>query len=224
MPTDTAIVIATHNGVEHLREFFQAYRGDPEMLNVVDTGSAPEVYQEVRALCAKWGADCLRTPYRGYDTGAYLWAYWHLRHDNFLFLHDSMVPLVDDIVAPFAERMPERGAVGWVGFGMVWDSEEQARATMFLYGTDQPSQGIFGPVFYTNRATLREMSDRGLLPAYPATRPMAQGLERGWAILFRRAGFPVVYLNDYGVGKATDDAMLSSGAFGTFRKTRLVRA
>lgn len=167
--------------------FLEAVKRYP--VAVVDTGS--ENYQERKMPV---NAIQLQTPYKGYDTGAYLWAYFNIPAKNYLFLQDSCMPTHDSFVEEFACRMPDDdlGAVAWVAFeGHLWDTAEQRTAMKFIFDAGLPLQGIFGPIFYTSRSSLDLLRSKGLLPPYPTHKMMAQGMERGWAMAFEKAGMPV---------------------------------
>ncbi len=189
----TLVVVAHHNNAENLKRWLH-YKGTNPVL-VVDTGSPPEMI-----LPFMEDAEnnlIVRTPYRGYDTGAYLWAYYNFRYDNYLFVQDSCYPRDADFVEQFANLMPKNGlgAVGWTGFDMnIWDSNEQRAAIEWMYGKEWPKLGIFGPIFYTSRISLDRLAARGLLPSPPLHKQHAQGMERAWAIAFHRAGMNVNFM------------------------------
>lgn len=189
---DTLIVLATHDSPARVDAFLALQ--DKYPVAVVET-----------ALNDHWiersdlprHAFQLATPYKGYDTGAYLWTYHMLEARNYLFLQDSCVPIVPDVVEPFRSRMPrdQMGAVAWVRFpGRLWDSAEQRTAMQFIFDAPEPAFGVFGPIFYTSRKALNVLAEKGLLPPYPISKLMAQGMERGWAMAFEKAGMPVNYI------------------------------
>jgi hypothetical protein len=192
---DTVVVVAARDPAL-LRQSLPKMRKWPVL--VVDTGA---MIPEVEAVCDEFDNTAyLLTPYKGYDTGAYLWAYWTVRARNYLFMQDSCCPREDDFVEQFARAMPaQHGAVGWSSFDInVWDSDAQCTATQWMYGRREtwPAKGIFGPIFYTNRKSLMRMGVAGLLPMPPVHKEQQQAMERAWAILFHRAGMRVNFLVD----------------------------
>lgn len=194
---ETVIVVATHGGTEMLRESLPKLQKAAPVV-VVGTGALDPTTQE---LCHEYkNVAYLITPYKGYDTGAYLWAYWQVFARNYLFLQDSCAPREDNFLVQFANAMPgEKGAVGWSSFTMeCWDNDAQRNATEWMYGprSNWPSHGIFGPIFYTNQKTLSHMAVNGLLPMPPVHKQQQQAMERAWAILFHRAGVRVNFLVD----------------------------
>lgn len=218
---DTVIVIATHGGVDMLRQTLPKMKRWPVV--VVDTGLRSEATWK---FCAEFeNVVFLDTPYKGYDTGAYLWAYWHIPAENYLFLQDSCTPRDPDFVEQFARAMSgEMGAVGWSSFDIrVWDSDAQCEATEWMYGARSkwPSKGIFGPIFYTSRKTLAHMFDCGLLPMPPVHKEQQQAMERAWAILFHRAGVRVNFLVDEDMPRGYD---MEAGRYPALNKTFRLRA
>ena len=190
------VVIATHGGVDLLKDSLPKFGDRP--VAVIETGcETPEVVE----LTARFkNVFYLSTPYKGYDTGAYLWAYWTLEAEQYLFLQDSCAPREGDYFEQFAAKMPgPLGAVGWSSFDLfVWDSTAQCEATEYMYGAKDawPKKGIFGPIFFTTRASLKHLDDSSLLPAYPVHKSQQQAMERAWAILYHRAGLNVNFLVD----------------------------
>lgn len=128
----------------------------------------------------------------GYSTGAYLWAIeQYAAYDRFLFIQDSMTAL-DDPRPWFRELWPGAGAACWGLFPMQWDTHEQAMQVSAMYPGVAPAHGIFGPVFYTDRASLDALAKRDLLPPRPTCRLDAQAAERQWAYAFATAGLPMI--------------------------------
>ena len=218
---DTLIVVATHGGHDLLVESLPKMSKWPVI--VVETGPSNP---EVSGLCADFhNVAYLSTPYRGYDTGAYLWALWNAPAKNYLFLQDSCLPREHTFVEQFAAAMPgEMGAVGWSSFDIhVWDSDAQCNATEWMYGARAkwPTKGIFGPIFYTNRKTLLHMDQYGLLPMPPVHKEQQQAMERAWAILFNRAGVRVNFLRDEDM---PDGYAMGRGAYPALNKVFRLRA
>jgi hypothetical protein len=218
---DTAVVIATHGGTDLLRESLPKMKD--RAVVVVDTGAHID---SVERLCNQYpNVAYLSTPYRGYDTGAYLWAYWMVSARNYLFMQDSCSPREPDFIEQFARAMPasEFGAVGWSSFTMTcWDSDAQREATAWMYGgKDWPLQGIFGPIFYTNRRTLLNMEQKSLLPMPPVHKLQQQAMERAWAILFHASGARVNFLRKDELPNGTE---MSEGKYPALTKVFRMRA
>src|ERR1043166_5180305 len=103
----------------------------------------------------------------GYSTGVYLWACeQYAAYDRFLFIQDSMTALADPMPW-FRDQWPGSGAFCWGLFPMQWDNYDQAVAVGTRYPWVAPQHGIFGPVFYTDRASLDLLAKQDLLPEMP---------------------------------------------------------
>jgi len=191
------IVVATHNGDERVQQIAAA-TDDPIL--VVDTGSTTRNYLIRGAVLelphvVGW----IETPYKGYDTGAYLWAYFNVEAEHYMFMQDSCLPKERNFADYFHISMPKPlGVCAWNGFSMqIWDTHEQRATVEYMYGEGPvPEQGIFGPIFYTSRKTLDLLAKRQLLPPYPMHKQMAQAMERAWAIAFFRAQVRTVFLTE----------------------------
>jgi hypothetical protein len=141
-------------------------------------------------------ANQIATPYQGYDTGAYLWAYWNVDADKYLFVQDSLVPLTEDFAEPFFRELDTHPVVAWVGFPFFWDNEFQEIATRFhLKSIAKLDFGIFGPIFAATREALDTLTTKKLLPTIPNFKVEQQAQERAWAIAFKEAELPVGYLH-----------------------------
>lgn len=204
---DTLVVVATHNGADALKRFFSVEQLYPTL--VVDTGSGMKFPK------AGFGQSLTTTtPFKGYETGAWLWAYWNYPARNYLFLQDSVEPKRADYVEPFKELMPGPiGVVAWSDFPpTIWDGEPQRSSIFWMYGKVTVN-GIFGQMFYTSRETLDHLALQGLLPMPPTHKEWAQGMERAWAICFARAGVPVKV-----VAPGHDRRAMEAGEYPVFRK------
>lgn len=208
---ENLVVVASH-GNKHLSACLQSLGSKYVVLPIDTCSDNPD-------------KSLVRLPFKGFTTGAYLWAYWHYPAKNYFFMQDSMEALEEDYLKPFQELQPERGAVAWATFEEGFDSEGQKQWADYIHNSDQgsitretqyeyPHQGIFGPVFYINRSSLDELRDRCLLPPTPTTKLQAQGCERLWGWSLHKAGME---LN--AVGGRWDAGKMQSGEFGTFKKS-----
>ena len=194
MRSDTLVVVAAH-GKEQVQDFLSA-AGDAHPILVVRTdgdenglpGNTEVTGKIITQTC----------PFRGFDTGAYLWAYWHYYAKKYLFLHDSLIPHGPDYADAFFSKMPPFGAVAWMGFPFpMWDSRNQELAARYTVGDASPPRGIFGPIFAATRESLDRLRDRQLLPPFPTHKEAAQGKEREWAIAFEEAAIPIHHLVEW---------------------------
>lgn len=149
----------------------------------------------------------------GYTTGKYLHAYRNFPAKYYFFMQDSMEALQKDFLEPFKREMPDRGAVAWALFPMMWDSLVQMQSGYKLYSSAMPSHGIFGPIFYISRESLDELDKKHLLPPIPQDKIEAQASERYWAWALQEAGMPIV-----GTEWRFDTKAMESGEYGIFKK------
>lgn len=131
----------------------------------------------------------------GHPSKAFIDAYRRHYARSYLFLQDSLRSNVEDCVAPFKENGEE--VVAWGTFPMFFDDEYQAKWVLEQYpGNTMPRRGIFGPIFYATRKALQKIERKGLLPATPPNRLMAQGTERAWAFACDWAGIKLGSLSE----------------------------
>ena len=197
------IVIATNNGANVLPALIASLHETghtPSEFLIVDTGTTEATAREYLALLATQGYCVTRTPYKGYDTGAWLWAYREFPADEYLFLHDSILVDTPEIVNVFRRQWQHGvGAVAFAGFPMFFDNNAQMEFLADCFDMDRvkaAERGIFGNLFYTRHAVLQEMEAQGFLPSIPNDKNECCALERGWATAFRSCGFGVVELLD----------------------------
>jgi hypothetical protein len=227
------IVIPTNNGYKQLDVLLQSLESTPCPILIIDTGSTDPAHLEyLKEEVWAYGnvTYVTETPMKGYAQGAYLWAYWNYFATHYLFLQDSLVAIVEDVLKPFQEKtlthctktselgQIERGAIGWASFNFEFDPGLQEAAMRYMYGNDIPQYGIFGPIFYTSRDTLRDLEAAGCLPSYPVHAHHAQGLERAWAMVFKRLGYPVAFIHNL-----PNVTLTASGLYTPFRKVFLKR-
>lgn len=202
------IVVATHNGQQFIDNHLQSwneYGTHGHSVAVVATGaSSPEYTDYLRRLASeKWGFRLFicSTPYAGYDTGAYIWAYKHFhQEEEFLFCHDSMVVKKSRVMWDFQNMALDNkaGCVPWLVFRLnSYESEEQWNLVQQIVPNPSihpsPGFGIFGPIFYTTRTSLRALPP-ATFQQYPTNKNQQEAMERGWSAIFDRSGITMVPL------------------------------
>jgi hypothetical protein len=215
------ILIPTNNGKKHLEALLPQLRGQRNRVVIIDTGSTDK--DSIKYFNDLDDASYIKmqTPFHGHATGALLWFYWTRQlnpADNILLLQDSIKINYKDFMKVFLDLMPTRGAVCWTKFsGMNWDHPDQQTTIETMYGLSEGADGIFGPIFMTNKKTLDYMNKKCLLPMPPNNKVMAMGSERAWAICFKRAGLHVEAAT-----KQWDEGKMESDE-GLFRKVFVLR-
>ncbi|MBX3118674.1 MAG: hypothetical protein KF784_06385 [Fimbriimonadaceae bacterium] len=194
------IAIATNNGHKFLPELIESletYGTDGHDVLIVDTGSSdPAATEYLGALESYNGPFKLmvtQTPYKGYDTGAYLWAFRNFPADTYIFMQDSVLVKQPGWTKEFESRLSFGvGAVPWLTFPLQWDSEEQVGfVTEKFQTTDLAPFGVFGPMFATTHDALSDLESQGLLNVIPSNKHEQQAMERGWAFAFIKGGYGV---------------------------------
>lgn len=202
------IVIATHEGRDYicpLLESWNLYGTNGHDIAVVETGGSSQEYldhlNDISLWQWKFNLSISRTPYKGYDTGAYLWAYNTFHYEQeFLFMHDSMLVKRHDVMHDFSfiASAGACGCVPWLVFRQNgYDNQEQVEfVSRFADDPTLPGFGIFGPIFYAERDALDRLDRRLLDGVTPTEKNHQMAMERGWAVAFARADVKVQSLDD----------------------------
>lgn len=194
------IVIATNNGMKYLPSLLASLElhgtGDHEVL-VMDTGSSnPEFLTYLKEIGDReWPFKLAvdRTPFSGYDTGAYIHAYRTREADTYVFMQDSVLVKSAGWIHAFESRLTFNvGCVPWLVFPMQWDNQDQIDWIQAKYRTNQwPPFGIFGPIFCATKEALDMLDSRRYLEVIPSNKIEQQAMERGWATAFELSGLSV---------------------------------
>jgi hypothetical protein len=194
------IVVATHNGSAHLPELMEALSrfgtGGNDVL-VLDTGSTcPESISLLTEIASKpWPFKLTvgKTPYKAYDTGAYIHAFRNYDAHAYLFMQDSVRPKCSGWFEAFEQRATFGvGCVPWLIFPMQWNSQYQVDWLIEKCNTnDWPPYGVFGPIFYAPRLALERLDELGYLDILPTCKEEQMAMERVWPTIFNLAGFGI---------------------------------
>lgn len=205
------IVIATHEGkdfVHQLLESWQTHGTDGHGVAVVETGGSSSEFMTYLDQISLEGWDfnlsIHRTPYKGYDTGAYLWAYGQFRDEQeFLFMHDSITVKRPGIMhdMSFVASAGSAGCVPWLVFRQNDYENDEQITHVRQFAEDptiypNPGCGIFGPIFYARREAIERIDPRFFETAIPSNKNEQEAMERGWAVAFDRAGIKIRSLDD----------------------------
>jgi len=192
------IVISTNNGVKYLTEHLNNYvRMNINMpISIIDTISsdtdAIDLLERIRDKqeFASLDISTYQTPYRGFDSGAIMWAMKNIDADKYYFLQDSIVIKDIDFFNQIDEKLRDNVVVPILKFhGMYWDNEEQVKWSIEKTGSYDADFGIFGPMF----SILKTTSNRLVmdLDFYPETKNNQKAMERVWGVLFKRHGINI---------------------------------
>ena len=187
------IVIATYNNPKLLTDLLDSMIDtidmDEKVLIVCTDPKQTEMLEFLKDLPSKYSFDITTdvTPYAGYDTGAYIYAYKKYKEEYFIFLQDSITMKSPEWLNAFKEHRRLNVMTAWVLFPMCWDNNEQIqwvedKFTRLLF---KPPTGIFGPMFQVARNTLKKIDKEYDLERFIPSRKIIeqQGMERCWAYL-----------------------------------------
>ena len=196
------IVIATHDNINYLDTLIKSinnYGTNGHKVLIVDTNSiTPDFFKYLSSLkeasfTNNLNIEITKTLYSGYDSGGYIWAYKNFIEENYIFLQDSMEIKHPEWITIIEEKLKKSDVVAWRKFPRhlcPFDNPHQERWLYELIGTRDYDEGIFGPVFSTKRSVLYEIEQSNLF-IIPNNKEQQQGMERGWAIIFKKLGFIV---------------------------------
>lgn len=192
------IVISTNNGVkfltEHLNSYVQMNLHLP--IAIIDTISTDEdaiqLLQTIKSKeeFASLNITVYQTPYRGFDSGAIIWAMKNIDADRFYFVQDSIVIKDIDFFKQVDEKLRHNVAVPILIFdGTYWDNMEQVNWSIEKAGSYDTDFGIFGPMFSILKTTSNRLVS--LLDFYPETKNNQKAMERVWGVLFKKHGITI---------------------------------
>ena len=138
----------------------------------------------------------------GHPSQAFVNAYRYdlKRHRAYLFLQDSLEPLIDLVHAPFEDEAEDKRTpvVAWARFPTFFDDGSQKDHVVAQYPHMLwPDYGIFGPIFYAERKVLEKLDKYNRFPKAPENKMDAQGTERAWAFAFKALGIEPAFLHEW---------------------------
>lgn len=185
----------------------------PDNLVVVAAYDKQYIDGCLESLGDKYPVVVMDTSGGGHPTGAYIRAFKEHPAKNYFFMQDSMKAKQPDFLEPFIERLPGNDAVAWAIFKQSFDTATQEDWAKQFYKGEYPGIGIFGPIFYTSRDTLKKLEKLNLLPPIPTNKAEAQSTERMWSWSLFEAGMKLAMIDWW------DDTKLRDGSFPIFTKT-----
>jgi glycosyltransferase involved in cell wall biosynthesis len=179
------IVIATNNGINYLPRLLTSlhfFGTEGHKVCIVDTGSTSDQFKQ---YLNDLDPDKYIISYipKGYDTGAYIHAYFNYPDEEYIFMHDSMEVLTSNWISDFKEE--NKDAVYYSWFFMAFDTPEQLEHLQEI-GIHNPitTHCAFGPIFYIKRTTLDKIHEKfDLNKVIPTNKIDQQGMERGWPMM-----------------------------------------
>jgi hypothetical protein len=185
------IVIASHNGKAHLTDLLVNLESINLLgldVSIIDTQSNELDTIEFLDSIAKtnpynYTIHVHKTPYRGFDTGAYIYAINNIKADKFFFIQDSIRIKRQDFFKVIDNKLKLGTAVNLIQFNTnLYDSQEQKSFCQNAFNQVKYSKGVFGPMFSIYAEDIKRIKSDHLI--YPINKMQQMGMERGWAILF----------------------------------------
>jgi hypothetical protein len=213
------IVIATNNGKPYLLELLSDFQriGVSDEISIIDTQSTDiESLEFLESLKIKndFGLkiNVYQTPYRGFDTGAYIYAINNLKSDKFYFMQDSIKIKSIEYFNEINKRLKVGTVVPLITFGPhLYDENEQIIFCYENFDSIEYDKGIFGPIFAITNEDVRKIDKKYLV--YPTNKMLQMGMERGWSVLFKKYGFEIEPIEG-----AYDYMKLSNDGYSLFKK------
>jgi hypothetical protein len=213
------IVIATNNGKPYLLELLKDFQkiGISDEIAIIDTQSTDaESLEFLESLKIKnefgLNINVYKTPYRGFDTGAYIYAINNLKSDRFYFMQDSIKIKSIEYFNEINKRLKIGTIVPLITFGPhLYDENEQINFCYENFDSIEYDKGIFGPIFAITNEDVQKIDKKYLV--YPTNKMLQMGMERGWAVLFKKYGFEIEPIEG-----AYDYSKLSNDGYSLFKK------
>jgi hypothetical protein len=198
------IVIATNNGFVHLKELLDSFCNIDmydEKILIVDTISTDENHINflnlTPALYANLDITITKTPYRGFDTGAYIHAYENYESELYIFLHDSIIIKNSNFVKDIKNYLEENDVVSFFCFNFVRCGDDEWKKFMkSCTGSEYYDRAIFGPMFACKKEVLSNINTKEL--EIPDNKNKQTAYEAIWMHLFKSINKKVFCLNEYG--------------------------
>lgn len=191
------VVIATNNGYLYLKELLNSMKDVDfcdEQILIVDTMSDDETHlkflKQINILYPKLDIIIANTPYRRFDTGAYIYAYKNYESDNYIFLHDSITIIDNNFIKDVKEYLKNNEVVAYNCFEFAGMGDTEWKEFFKINtGEEKYKMGIFGPMFACNKRTLDKINLDTL--QLPQTKNQQACFEGIWYTIFEKNNIEV---------------------------------
>jgi len=196
------IIIATNNGHLYLEKLlfdFENFFINKEIC-LIDTGSTDEESLKFldkiknKKIFSKLSIQTLETPYKGYDSGAYIYAMKNINSDKYYFIQDSISIKNKDFFDDIDKKLKDNTVVGIIYFDSnFYDNEEQVNFCSNKFGVKDFDLGIFGPMFAITKNDVNKIIQD--LNYFPSNKNEQCAMERCWPALFKSKDIQVEFLD-----------------------------
>jgi hypothetical protein len=206
------IVIASYNSLIYVKSLLNSIRTsviDEDILIVCTCPKQTYFIEDIDKHLAEtkypFKIQYTITPYSGYDSGAYIWAYQNYKDDYYIFLHDSIIANHSNWFEKFKSFRHENTLNAWCYFNI--HPIAQMYSDFYLPKMkeypilDNTHPGIFGPMFQISRKALNQIDKKYNLNQFiPTHKDEACAMERGWTYLAVGSGIDVNIIDGhYGI-------------------------
>lgn len=205
------IVIATNNGKEYLINLLNSleFLEINIPISIIDTKSNNSDSLEFIDILKsnnpyKLNISVYSTPYRGYDTGAYIYAIKNIPSTRYIFLQDSIEIKSNIFFEIINSKLEDNVIVPLISFNNIgYDNIEEQDFCLKNFDTIQYNKGIFGPMFAVTKKTIDLIDKKYLI--CPTTKNEQMAMERGWAIIFEKYNFKINEMEFFDYDKICND-------------------
>lgn len=199
------IVIATNNGHEYLKNLLNSMEHMDlcgEDLLIVDTMSDNQYHLDflsnVKQLYPHLNINVVKTPYRKFDTGAYVYAYKNFHSENYVFLHDSITIKDNSFIKVVIELLKNYDVISFSCFDFAGYGDDEWRQFFNKNtGKEKYEIGIFGPMFSCKKSVLDKIELEKL--ELPNTKNQQACFEGIWPVIFEQNSIEVFCMNKDGI-------------------------
>jgi len=197
------VIIATNNGYPYLGRIltdFENFFIDKQIC-LIDTGSTNEESLKFldkiknKEIFSKLSIQILKTPYHGYDSGAYIYAMKNINSDKYYFIQDSISIKNKYFFDDIDKKLKDNTVVGFIYFDSnFYDNEEQINFCISKFGVKDFDLGIFGPMFAITKNDVNKIIQD--LNYFPSNKNEQCAMERCWSALFKSKNIQIEFLDE----------------------------
>jgi hypothetical protein len=196
------IVISTNNGINYLPNLLRTLEKINENnipISIIDTGSTDiEFISYLEELKSLNKYKILQTPYKGYDTGAYIFAYENIDAPYYIFLHDSVEIKHKDFLDNINNNLKDNTIIVFFKFDNKRDFIEILSNFYLKEDINDFPIGVFGPMFACSKQTMDLMYNSKLF-FIPKDKGEQMAMERGWGIIAYKLKLNMLFFDDYSI-------------------------
>ena len=186
-------MIATNNGKNYLNNLLISFDvfNIKKVIHIIDTGSTDidsnQFLEDIRTNKIFKNLNILthKTNYKGFDSGAYIYAIKNIDAERYYFLQDSIIIKDGNFFDKIDEKLKIGTIVPLVGFNSnLYDNQEQIDFSITKVGSSEFDIGIFGPMFAVTKNDVDKVKET--LNFFPTNKNEQMAMERIWSVIFKK--------------------------------------